>query len=108
MFKAKVSASETYNTALERHLSEALGVQFDERPNTDTRKRPIREIVGVDAQLNTRFSKRRASVEERRKELAAAFQVAHGRPPTPVETIQVSQQATLQTREAKAPTAHPR
>ena len=101
MFKAKVSASETYNTALERHLSEALGVQFDERPNTDTRKRPIREIVGVDAQLNTRFSKRRASVEERRKELAAAFQVAHGRPPTPVETIQLSQQATLETREAK-------
>ncbi|WP_082606330.1 MobF family relaxase [Nocardioides sp. Root190] len=101
MFKAKVSASETYNTALERHLTEALGVQFAERPNTDARKRPIREITGVDPELNTRFSKRRASVEVRRKELAAIFQATHGRPPTPVETIQLSQQATLETREAK-------
>src|SRR5918999_3309779 len=97
MFKAKVSASETYNTALERHLVDALGVRFEERPNSDTRKRPIREIVGVDPELNTRFSKRRASVEERRKELATAFQATHGRPPTPVETIQLSQQATLET-----------
>jgi len=101
MFKAKVSASETYNTALERHLTQALGVQFAERPNPDARKRPIREIAGVDPELNTRFSKRRASVEARRKELAADFQATHGRPPTPVETIQLSQQATLETREAK-------
>jgi len=101
MFKAKVSASETYNTALERHLTRALGVQFAERPNPDARKRPIREITGVDPELNTRFSKRRASVEARRKELAADFQATHGRPPTPVETIQLSQQATLETREAK-------
>ncbi len=101
MFKAKVSASETYNTALERHLTQALGVQFAERPNPDARKRPIREITGVDPELNTRFSKRRASVEARRKELAADFQATHGRPPTPVETIQLSQQATLETREAK-------
>jgi DNA primase catalytic core len=101
MFKAKVSASETYNTALERHLTQALGVQFAERPNPDARKRPIREITGVDPELNTRCSKRRASVEARRKKLAADFQATHGRPPTPVETIQLSQQATLETREAK-------
>ncbi len=30
-----VAASETYNTALERHLVEALGVQFAERPGAD-------------------------------------------------------------------------
>ena len=101
LFKAKVSASETYNTALERHLTDALGVRFDERPNADARKRPVREIVGVDPELNRRFSKRRHSVEDRRKVLAAAFQAAHGRPPTPVETIQLAQQATLETREAK-------
>ncbi|KRF20164.1 transfer protein Tra [Nocardioides sp. Soil797] len=101
LHKAVVSASETYNTALERHLVDALGVRFEERPNEDARKRPIREIVGVDPELNRRFSKRRASVEDRRKVLAAAFQATHGRPPTPVETIQLSQQATLETREAK-------
>ncbi|WP_278258255.1 MobF family relaxase [Nocardioides convexus] len=52
LHKAVVSASETYNTALERHLFDALGVRFDERPNDidggDARKRPVREIVGVD------------------------------------------------------------
>ena len=101
LHKAVVSASETYNTALERHLVDALGVRFEERPNEDARKRPVREIVGVDPELNRRFSKRRASVEDRRKVLAAAFQATHGRPPTPVETIQLSQQATLETREAK-------
>ncbi len=101
LHKAVVSASETYNTALERHLVDALGVRFEERPNEDARKRPVREIVGVDPELNRRFSKRRANVEDRRKVLAAAFQATHGRPPTPVETIQLSQQATLETREAK-------
>jgi DNA primase catalytic core len=101
LHKAVVSASETYNTALERHLVDALGVRFEERPNQDARKRPVREIVGVDRDLNRRFSKRRINVEDRRKILAAAFQATHGRPPTPVETIQLSQQATLETREAK-------
>ncbi len=101
LHKAVVSASETYNTALERHLVDTLGVRFAERPNEDVRKRPVREIVGIDPELNRRFSKRRISVEDRRKVLAAAFQATHGRPPTPVETIQLSQQATLETREAK-------
>jgi DNA primase catalytic core len=105
LHKAVVSASETYNTALERHLVDALGVRFAERLNGadggDARKRPVREIVGVDPDLNRRFSKRRISVEDRRKVLAAAFHATHGRPPTPVETIQLSQQATLETREAK-------
>ena len=42
LFKANVAASETYNTALEQHLREALGVRFAERPGTDPAKRPIR------------------------------------------------------------------
>jgi hypothetical protein len=48
LFKANVAASETYNTALEQHLRDTLGVRFAERPGTDPAKRPIREIVGVD------------------------------------------------------------
>ena len=34
-------------------------------------------------------------------ELAARFQRDHGRPPTPVEALQLAQQATLETRDAK-------
>lgn len=125
LFKATVAASETYNTALERHLTNALGVRFAERLDAHDRtartvdqplgqplnqplnqprarrKRPVREIVGVDPDVNQRFSKRRVSVEARRSELAKEFQASHGRPPTPVETLQLAQQATLETRDAK-------
>ena len=101
LFKATVTASEVYNTRLEHHLRRALGVRFEARPGTDPRKRPIREIVGVDPLLNERWSSRRASIEARRRVLAKAFQATHGRPPSPIESIQLAQQATLETREAK-------
>ena len=101
LFKANVAASETYNTALEQHLRETLGVRFAERPGADPAKRPIREIVGVDPRLNQRWSTRRAHIEARRGELAIQFQNDHGRPPTPVEALHLAQQATLETRDAK-------
>ena len=101
LFKAKVAASETYNTSLEQHLRDALGVRFAARPGTDPAKRPIREIVGVDPRLNERWSTRRAHINIRRGELAVQFQADHGRPPTPVEALHLAQQATLETRNAK-------
>src|SRR5215217_9339776 len=101
LFKTTVVASETYNTALEHHLRDSLGVRFAERLDQDPRKRPIREIVGVDPALTARWSARRASIETRRAVLATDFQRTHGRPPTPVESLQLAQQATLETRQAK-------
>lgn len=96
-----VAASETYNTALERHLVEALGVRFAERPGADREKRPIREIVGVDRELCEAWSRRRANIVVRQRELTREFRDAHGRTPTPVETVALAQQANLETREAK-------
>jgi conjugative relaxase-like TrwC/TraI family protein len=101
LFKANVSASEAYNTALEQHLRDTLGLRFAERPGSDPAKRPIREIVGVDPRLNQRWSTRRAHINTRRGELAIQFQKDHGRPPTPVEALHLAQQATLETRDAK-------
>jgi conjugative relaxase-like TrwC/TraI family protein len=101
LFKAKVAASETYNTALEQHLRGTLGVRFAERPDSDSTKRSVREIVGVDPRLNQRWSTRRAHVNVRRGELAVRFQRDHGRPPTAVEALHLAQQATLETRETK-------
>ena len=101
LFKAKVTVSETYNTALEKHLRTRLGLVFAERSGTERGKRPVREVVGVDPALNRRWSSRRASIEARRGELATAFQGDHGRPPTVVEAILLAQQATLETRDAK-------
>src|SRR5215218_2482206 len=101
LFKATVAASENYNTALEQHLRDSLGLRFAERLDQDTRKRPIREIVGVEPALTARWSARRAAIETRRAVLATDFQSAHGRPPTPVESLQLAQQATLETRQTK-------
>ncbi len=101
LFKAKVTASETYNTALEKHLRTRLGLAFAERAGTERGKRPVREVVGVDPALNRRWSSRRAVIEARRGELATAFQDDHGRPPTVVEAILLAKQATLETRDAK-------
>src|SRR5215216_6622374 len=101
LFKATVAASETYNTALEHHLRDRLGVRFADRPDTDPGKRPVREIIGVDPVLNERWSTRRVLIKDRQGELAARFQRDHGRPPTPVEALQLAQQATLETRDVK-------
>src|SRR5215212_527967 len=101
LFKANVATSEAYNTTLEQHLRDTLGVRFAERPGSDPGKRPIREIVGVDPRLNQRWSTRRAHINTRRGELATQFQHDHGRPPTPVEALHLGQQATLETRDAK-------
>ena len=101
LFKAIVAASEVYNTALERRLSEALPVRFAERPSTEPSKRPVRELVGVDSALNARWSQRRASIEHRQTELTAAFQREHHRPPTMVEARALAQQANLETRQDK-------
>jgi conjugative relaxase-like TrwC/TraI family protein len=101
LFKATVAASETYNTALEHHLWDRLGVRFADRPDIDPGKRPVREIVGIDPALNQRWSTRRVLIKNRQGVLAARFQRDHGRPPTPVEALQLAQQATLETPDAK-------
>ncbi|WP_228842784.1 relaxase domain-containing protein, partial [Mycobacteroides abscessus] len=64
-------------------------------------KRVVREIVGIPAELLTRWSSRRVAIEARTAELAKEFQGEHGREPTAVELLALGQQATLETREAK-------
>jgi conjugative relaxase-like TrwC/TraI family protein len=101
LFKAVVAASETYNTALEHHLRDLLGVRFAERSGLDPRKPAVREIVGVDPELMARWSTRRQDIKTRSAELSVKFQHDHGRPPTPVEALRLAQQATLETRQRK-------
>jgi len=95
-----VAASETYNTALEHRLSEALGVQFVDTPAARG-KRPIREIDGVDPLLCALWSRRRADIEDRLHELEAEFTASHGGAPTAKESIRLAQHANLDTRAPK-------
>ncbi|SKL10417.1 TrwC relaxase [Mycobacteroides abscessus subsp. massiliense] len=96
-----VSASELYNTRIEHHVTTRLGLNFAEAAPARRGKRVVREIVGIPAELLTRWSSRRAAIETRTAELAKEFQGEHGREPTAVELLALGQQATLETREAK-------
>jgi len=102
LYRGMVSVSETYNTTLMK-LLERQGFAFADRPRTvrDAGKRPVRELIGVPAVLNERWSSRRVDIDARHQQLVAGFQREHHRPPSTVESIRLAQQATLETRDAK-------
>uniref|UniRef100_UPI0005934251 MobF family relaxase n=1 Tax=Nocardia jiangxiensis TaxID=282685 RepID=UPI0005934251 len=101
LYQGTVTASEVYNSHLEMHLTQLVGVAFETVPHPDPSKRPTREIVGVDRNLCRRWSQRRAQIESRLDELATQFQHHHGREPISKEMLGLAQQATLETRESK-------
>jgi len=108
LYANNVAASERYNTRLEALLVDRLGVTFADRPTGPAGGRPVREITGIDGDLPTRWSSRRAAIDSRRARLAAAFQADHGRPPTVQESVALAQRATLETLQAKHEPAHRR
>ena len=95
-----VAASEHYNTVLEAEFTARVGGRFEEREVTAGR-RPVREVVGVTADLNQLWSSRRQAIDVHRAELTSTFQAEHGRLPTTVEMISLAQRANLATRQAK-------
>ncbi|WP_459963174.1 MobF family relaxase, partial [Mycobacterium avium] len=97
---ATVAASELYNTRLEAHAIAKLGVEFAETAPKPG-KRPVREIVGIPTELIEKYSSRRAAIEHRVGQLVKQFHTTHGREPTMVEMLALTQQATLETRQAK-------
>ena len=97
---AAVAASEFYNTRNEALLIGKIGVRFAEQPATPG-KRPVREIAGIPAELIDKYSSRSAAIDHRVGQLAKEFQAAHRREPTVTEMLALSQQATLETRQAK-------
>ncbi|MGY0387134.1 MobF family relaxase [Nocardioides sp. WG-D5] len=100
LFQHTVAISETYNTALEYRLGEALGVTFAERIGPRER-RPVREIVGISAGLCRAWSRRARDIDRREDDLVGAFVSEHGRPPTEPERLRLVQQANLETRSPK-------
>jgi conjugative relaxase-like TrwC/TraI family protein len=103
LHRAAVAISETYNTSFEAHLTAALGVTFTARPDTAGGREPVREIDGVPLGMVEFFSRRRAAIEKRYKELLRDYRAAHGHEPPAAVTHQLAQQATLATRRGKKP-----
>ncbi|MEU0266758.1 MobF family relaxase [Nocardioides sp. NPDC006303] len=100
LFQHAVAISETYNTALEARLHDVLGVRFAERP-ASTGRRSVREIVGVDADLCSRWSRRGSDINDLEHELTNGFVRDHGRQPTEKERLALVQRANLETRTPK-------
>jgi DNA primase catalytic core len=100
MYRLNVAASEFYNTAMEAEYVTRLGGHFVER-TMGAGKRTVRELAGVDLDLNDLWSSRRRAIDEHRPALVEKFHLDHGRLPTTVEMIALNQQANLATREAK-------
>ncbi|MGY1868213.1 MULTISPECIES: MobF family relaxase [Nocardia] len=101
IYQSVVTVSEIYNSRLEHHLEDLVGVQFAERAPSDPAKRPIREVVGIPARLIETWSRREADIKARLGDLAADFQRRFGREPVPGEMYDLAQQATLETRPTK-------
>ena len=101
LYRYNVPASEQYNLLLEKEVMQRVGGRFADRGDATAGKREIRELVGVPASLNEYFSSRAVMIDGRRTELIAQFRADHGRVPTAIERIQLSQQANLATRQAK-------
>ncbi|MFI6427788.1 MobF family relaxase [Promicromonospora sp. NPDC050880] len=95
-----VAASERYNTRIEQLLVDRLGVVF----HTETRgrgKQGVREITGIPKALRDAFSRRRAAIEESYETLRAAYRAKHGHEPGTKTAFGLTQQANLDTRQAK-------
>lgn len=97
-----VAASERYNTLIETELNERLGVQFHDVTHGRA-KRPVREIDGIDPEVIKAFSTRRTDIETAYAGLLGGYRASHGHEPSKAEQWKLMQQATLDTRDAKAP-----
>ena len=100
IYRYNVACSEMYNSRLEAHLETSLGLVFADRGEV-VDKRPVREVVGVDTDLAHEWSKRGRAIRSSTAKLAAKFEADHGREPTALELLDLSQQATLSTRASK-------
>nr|MDQ3990109.1 AAA family ATPase [Actinomycetota bacterium] len=82
---------------MEAHLTRALGVRFETRPDGRAR-----EVIGVRQDLMDLFSSRRRTITAKAEQLVSAFTARFGREPSALERTGLSQQATLATRKAKS------
>ncbi|ROS48757.1 MobF family relaxase [Frigoribacterium sp. PhB118] len=97
-----VAASEFYNARVMDRVTDALGLTTELREVTPG-KRPVVEIAGIDDRLTSGFSSRSADIKASMKKLERDYRADHGRAPDMKARVRLAQQATLDTRPAKAP-----
>ncbi len=101
LFKATTTLSELHQGVLSDLLTEALGYGWEARARRHS-SRPRYEVTGVAEALMAEFSRRAEQVDRWRSRAVEIFLAAHGRQPSPVEHMRISQAATIATRPAKS------
>lgn len=99
LFAGGTALSSQYNAMIVGYLKREIGFEF-EAVSHGPNKQPVLEIADVPTELRDLFS-RRADIVRRTEELVAEYRATHGRDPSKKVQIQLSQQATLDTRDAK-------
>ncbi|TWD81654.1 conjugative relaxase-like TrwC/TraI family protein [Kribbella amoyensis] len=97
MYKYQSAAGAVGERVMEQHLTKALGVAFQVRPDGEAR-----EIVGVDQAAMDLFSSRRLAITKKTAALVDQFRRKYGREPNALELDHLQERATLATRRAKS------
>jgi conjugative relaxase-like TrwC/TraI family protein len=97
-----VTASEHYNTRIQTHVADRLGLRFEARHIARGRQ-PVIEVAGIPQPLLEHFSRRRAQLEARYDQLLADYRTRHGREPDFAASRRLAEQANLDTRRGKKP-----
>jgi conjugative relaxase-like TrwC/TraI family protein len=97
-----VTASEHYNTRIQTHVADRLGLRFEAR-RVARGKQPVIEVAGISPAVLEHFSRRRAQLEARYDELLADYRTRHGRDPDFTTSRRLAEQANLDTRRGKKP-----
>lgn len=101
LYEGTVTASEVFDTRLEHHLENALGIRFETRPDRTPDQVRVRDIVGVPLPLIHHWSQRAVAITDRLDTLTARWQAKFGHEPGPGEVHRLAQRATLETRPKK-------
>jgi conjugative relaxase-like TrwC/TraI family protein len=97
-----VTASEHYNTRIQTHVTDRLGLVFEAR-HVARGKQPVVEVAGIPQPVLEHFSRRRAQLEGRYDQLLADYRTRHGRDPDFATSRRLAEQANLDTRRGKKP-----
>lgn len=101
LHRVAVAASEHYNSIIETLATTYTGVEFTVRPDTEHKKHPIREVLGMPVEFINGFSSRRRQIEARYEQLVVDYRRAHGRDPGNQVAFSLAEQANLDTRGPK-------
>jgi conjugative relaxase-like TrwC/TraI family protein len=97
-----VAASEHYNTRIQTHVTDRLGLAFEAR-HVARGKQPVVEVAGIPQPVLEHFSRRRVQLEARYDQLLADYRTTHGRDPDFTTSRRLAEQANLDTRRGKRP-----